>query len=876
MKRKNLFIYLLSFLLPFGVMLLLLAAWKANPFGKNALLYSDAGAQYYPFFLLLRRILRRGGSLLYSWAAGLGTNLPALLAYYCINPWNLIGLVIPESLLLNYFSISVCIRIGLAGLFFCLMLRTVQQKQESLRIGALICSVLYALNAWLICNHFQLIWLDTVILTPLVLAGLLRLIRDKKPALYIAMLCLSLLCNPYMSYITCLMAVLCWFGIVFVLRESLRDTVRDGLRFAGSSVLAAGLAAVTLIPTAYALFATGTPEAAAFIEPHPLTEAIGRLGSFTTMKMHLGLQNCSAGMLSVMLFAGFFTAKRIPLREKIAVGVLWAFLLVSFWFTPLNTLWHGMHIPHGFIQRFAHLMPLVMCYAGWRFLETWEPAAGRARLRQTLRLLVMLGAGLGVWGLELYHHSTDVPMLPLAVTVLLFFCMLGMIWRESLAPLMLGAMLLLSLGEQGFSSMLSCQGRTFDSKYDELLPRSDLTEAVEAVHLDAKAEERRIYRTAFTQGINYNTELFYDIPFSGELYSSLISADLCSFLQQLGMDSEYGVNYYHYQEMMPFAMMMTGIQYVIAPDGLQLPETDYRQLDGTAAYAFRYPSMIGFCIPVQTAYALPEYQDDASAQESAFRTVCGVTDGPFADLQPDRIETDEDITLTESDGETKFRTAADRSGTTDYSYTADADGWYQFELTAERGAAGALAGYLVTVDDEEVLSGNFTMMKSWKDSGKLLTLGQLTAGQTVKATMIWNKDTEGAYTCRVLRQDPDAFSQVYQQFSAEQLHLTKQRDNVLSGTVTAAEDRMLYLSVPYDKGWTAAVDGVKTETVPLYGAMTGIPLSAGTHTVRLRFMPVGLIAGGAGSAVSLAVYLLLCIASGRKLRRSRNEQRSEE
>ena len=56
----------LAFALPFVGMRMIMITKGCAPFGTNALLYSDAYHQFYPFFKAYRQALLSGESLLYS------------------------------------------------------------------------------------------------------------------------------------------------------------------------------------------------------------------------------------------------------------------------------------------------------------------------------------------------------------------------------------------------------------------------------------------------------------------------------------------------------------------------------------------------------------------------------------------------------------------------------------------------------------------------------------------------------------------------------------------------------------------------------------------------------------------------------------------
>ena len=71
--------FMLSFLIPAEIMMLAFAANGIHPFGDRQMLVVDLWHQYFPFFRVVREKLLTGGSFLYSWQNGLGTNFLSLI-----------------------------------------------------------------------------------------------------------------------------------------------------------------------------------------------------------------------------------------------------------------------------------------------------------------------------------------------------------------------------------------------------------------------------------------------------------------------------------------------------------------------------------------------------------------------------------------------------------------------------------------------------------------------------------------------------------------------------------------------------------------------------------------------------------------------------
>lgn len=96
---------------------------------------------------------------------------------------------------------------------------------------------------------------------------------------------------------------------------------------------------------------------------------------------------------------------------------------------------------------------------------------------------------------------------------------------------------------------------------------------------------------------------------------------------------------------------------------------------------------------------------------------------------------------------------------------------------------------------------------------------------------------------------------------SNQYAITTFSDNYVKGTVdVTGEHSMLYLSIPFHDGWQAYVDGTKTDICKIDAAFTGVPVSgAGTHTVELRYRPVGFTFGIAAFIVGLMGCIVVCL-----------------
>ncbi len=96
------------------------------------------------------------------------------------------------------------IKYGLAGLSFAYLL--IQTKtQNGYRVPAF--ATAYALSGWMVANQLNLMWLDAVIILPLVILGIERLAEKNRLTTYIPWLTSILVINYYMAYMVCLFLI---------------------------------------------------------------------------------------------------------------------------------------------------------------------------------------------------------------------------------------------------------------------------------------------------------------------------------------------------------------------------------------------------------------------------------------------------------------------------------------------------------------------------------------------------------------------------------------------------------------------------------------------------------------------------------------------
>ena len=250
-KRKPFNYVPMAFFLPFFAMLAIMIVGQYEPFGNDrTMLYSDMYHQYYPFFVAFRKALLSGDSILYSWNVGIGMDYLGLISYYLASPLNLVAVLLPESMTLEYFSLLVPIKLGFAGLFMGIFLNKLFQKND---LSIPVFGAFYGLCAWGLAYQWNIMWLDSFALLPLVALGTVYLLRDKKFILYTLTLFLSIFANYYIGFFTCIFVLLLFFCYEFCRFPGFKRFAADFGRIALFSVLAIGMTAILELPAFAAL-----------------------------------------------------------------------------------------------------------------------------------------------------------------------------------------------------------------------------------------------------------------------------------------------------------------------------------------------------------------------------------------------------------------------------------------------------------------------------------------------------------------------------------------------------------------------------------------------------------------------------------------------
>ncbi len=114
----------------------------------------------------------------------------------------------------------------------------------------------------------------------------------------------------------------------------------------------------------------------------------------------------------------------------------------------------------------------------------------------------------------------------------------------------------------------------------------------------------------------------------------------------------------------------------------------------------------------------------------------------------------------------------------------------------------------------------------------------------------------------------EIYTSAYENCTAEILENMELSTNTITGDITVSSDKVLCVNVLYSDGWTAYIDGEKAPVYKANGLFLGIPLTEGSHTVRLSYCTPWLYESVIVSVVFLAAAIIVKITEKRRTKKS--------
>ena len=879
----------LAFFVPLIGFLSIMLFGGYEPFGDGrSMLYSDMYHQYYPFFVSFRNMLRNGESLLYNWNIGMGLDFLGLFSYYLASPLNLLSVLIPESWTLEYFSLLSPIKLSLASLFFAIFLKKTF-KQDDLSITLF--GSFYGLCAWALGYQWNVMWLDTFALLPLVALGTISLLRDKKFFLYTTSLFLSIFTNYYVGFFTCIFVFLIFVCYEICRFKNITTLLYDLLRIALFSLLAIGMTVILELPT-FAALQTTQSSVNKFPEGFRLNiadkntwqglldamrQVAGNMGGGLTPSFKEGLPNLYCGVGTIILAFLFLTTGKVKIRDRVCSVLLLLFFIVSFIIRQLDYIWHGFHFTNMIPYRFSFLFSFVLLYMAYRAYL----------LRRDFKLWQLIVGGILALAILACSKSITDPVYIAynAIFFLFYFVIL-------LYPTLLGKLPQTAPKEERISHKKKQRNRRDISaallavtmclelimnivNFGVAFPYTGVTNypkgTADTEHILAYMKENEkdslFYRAEVTHSQTLNDGALNN--YNGiSTFTSSANVNVTEFMRDLGYGAKNTYNRYCFEESSPVANLFLGLKYMIERDG-NVEMNSYFDVVETSGNVHLLKNNaylpLGFLANVQLGSVdFSKNTPTFDFQNELLSAASGTTQNVWSKLSRDSLIISSENVVVKTKNGSGYCTyeSGDKAGTITYTYNITQEGFLCLDLNLPKKNA-----YNVYLNGLKLFNETYSIPQS-------IAVSNVHPGDVVEIKLTCKAKENSNMNIKAAVLDENIFRDAYDVLSASVWEPDEFSNTKISGSISCDRDGLLYTSVPQNGNWTAYVDGKETDIVLVGNCMIAVHMTAGDHTFTLSYHNEAFSLGWKISLACVLIFTVLTVGVyGPKRRKGKYERR---
>ena len=871
---RNRYVWL-SFLVPFVLMVTAFGLMSVSPFGDKQILVTDLWHQYFPFLADFQYKLQHGESFFWTWSIGGGVNYFSLMSYYLASPVNFLSVFIPGDWLREFLMFSVALKIALGGAFTAYFFKSVYKRND---VSLILFACCFSFCAYFMGYYWNTIWMDTVCITPLVALGTVKLLTENRFRLFTVSLALALIMNYYIGLFVCIFVLMIFIAYSIVYWSGMKNFFVNLLKTGLFSLIAIGLTTFFLLPAFMALkntHASGSTFPSTFaINIGGSNDLLGVLRALKSITGSFANFTCAANKaadalpnISCSAFAMFFgflslTSPKIRLREKIVSMALIIFMFLSCIIRQLDYIWHGFHFTNMIPYRFSFLISFIMIVMAFRAFTTIDSISVVGALIATamsIAVILMMVGDPGTEKMFTDHPDWQVPNLIAIAALTVFIAVVVILYTKRVIPkkIMVIALLVVTVAQSGVTAYLGVNRTTVTGTYEYPRGGENMVNIVDTMNA-READTKELWRaeTATTQTLNDGALNHYH---GLSMFNSMANENMTRFYENFGMMGWKSGNRYTYAESSPVTNMFMNLKYIIARSGKVNNTYDLASVSASGSVGLfqntHYIPM-GFV----TDSALINWQENDNEdqfnpfekQNEFFKLATGSKEDVYTRLEV--------VTQGHTEAE-KFTVIKKEYGLYDFScvdttvtphvkwnYEAPQEGLYMMYADIQDGDD-------VTVMVNDVAqSSKYGMARSYS-----ACIGYFNKGDKISVYADLKTGSSGKARVYVDMLNKDVFEAGYAKLSDSVMETTNCTSSSMEGTINVKESGLFYTSIPYEKGWTATVDGQNVEITPVGNSLLAFPIAKGEHQIKLNYYPNGFWPGFAVTLICACMLAAACV-----------------
>ncbi len=858
---KNRYVFLTT-VLATACIAVIYVIFSVFPFGSITVMRMDLYHQYGPLFAELYDRIVEHKSLLYSWITGGGSSFLGNYLNYLSSPLSFLIFLFDKEDISYAITFIVAFKCILSATSFSYYLKKSFNK-DNYFLSAF--GILYAFSAYFLAYYWNVMWLDAMIMLPLIALGIEKIFKTGDIKLYTVSLVILFFANYYMGYMCCIFAVLYFFvcfintysndgklneNAVYEKKYSTKALMNNvfinrGVKFAFASIIAALICAITLVPV-FMILKNSSATSGTFPQTFKsyfdlldlITSHFALLETTIRSSGDNVLPNIYTGILTFILLPLFLVNNKIKLKEKATYVVLIIFFVFCFNNNCAEYIWHAFHFPNDLPYRYSYMYSFIIAVMGYKTILNFKGIKVKDIAYTGLAIISFVI----ICQKFLTNKMTNSTIYATIIFVTLWCGFLFLLKNKNAQKKTVSFVLVtFILCETIISSIVGLPLNQDNKNYKENY--KTYTDAIN--YIDNK--DSGFYRTELCY-LNTRMDPAY-YGYNGiSVFSSMAYESYSQLQSSLGMQSNK-VNSYTYNTQTPVYNMMFNIKYLIQTDVSLAPSSNlYKKIYTTSdkksnVYESKYNLPIAYCVNSKiddwvTDEGNPfEIQSDfvklATGYSNVFKPVeYNSTD--FDAVSGDDVTENGTYWLEKSDSSSNY-------GTETVSLSPTIDGnLYLYVKSSDLKT--------ITVNSEKVSDITQSMEDAY-----ILDLGYHNKGDEVlvslDASKMESESTSFDFYCYTA--DDTVVKNMYNSLAGNSLNVESYSDTTIKGTVKAKENCYLYSSIPYDDGWSVYVDGKKAETFEIGGTLLAIELTPGQHKIEYKYFPVGFLYGIIISAVTV-------------------------
>lgn len=838
-NKQQLINYMGAFFIPVLLLSIVYVLLNITPFGDSSLLTTDLNGQYTSFFAYLKRSLIGNDNLTYSFSKTISGEMIGITSYYLISPFNLIFLLFEIETFPLAITLLTLLKTGSAGVTMFYYL----SKKDFSSIMNLLFSTSYAMSGYMVVYQQNIMWLDGVVLLPLIVNAVDSIFLNKNKFVYAVVLAMALITNYYIGYMICIFLVIYFISClteknIINDKRDLPTNLKVFIDFCLGSIIGGGLAAFILIPSFLSLEG-GKAEfdytnIMSITSNFSVQDFISKfvIGSYSYSQLVEGLPNVYISIIVQIFSFLFFLNKKIHWGTKIKYALLLVMIYISFNGSGINLVWHAMNEPIWFPYRYSFLYPFILILMACEFFKNFVLSEIHFRLVG----LVGIGLLLLVKNKE-YEYLNDWKLIITFIILIGWLILISTLGKVNNKKGLVYLMFILLSSELILNSYISLKSNSYYSNSTF----QSFVNSNEPIINKYRPKKEDFFRLEKNYHYSQNDPLL--LGYSGlSHYSSSEKQNVIHLLGNLGYRNNGNWASYSYGSSVLSDSLM-GVRYKFSKH--KLTYYDFKeQIGDTYVYENTNYLPMGF---ITDDLKIINYQElnTFQYQNQLIKSLTGI---------------DSILTALNTDSIVKFTSNLKGVSSTfeEFHYKKidpDKDAYIHFKLV-----------------DIENLMVNFFFVSQLLDGaevyldGEFLSLHLDTLNHTVN-TFKASKN-EHIITLKLLgsqlkyseelfyTHEVSAPEKIKNKVKEKEIHLIEWNPTFIKIKLPEVEDKdVLAFTIPYDKGWKVKIDGEKANVISIDNTLLGVELNKNSDIVELRYVSRGKLLGECISIIFLVIII---------------------